>query len=147
MAVVALICGIVALLSFAHPVFLLSAAAAILLGLLADRKIRRLSDVLTGRELAQSGIALGLVFGLASITTTAVQDWILSREAAKFARLYEKVLGTGTLEQAMWFTQAPRIRAGKSPQDLYAEMKKMMGNSPTLDQHEVNIKKLKSEIA
>jgi len=147
MAVVALICGIVALLSFAHPAFLLSALAAIVLGIQADRKIRRLSDILTGRELAQAGIALGLVFGLASITTTAVQDWILAREAAKFARIYEKVLSTGSMEEAMWFTQAPRVRTGRTPQDLYAEMRKAMGNSPTMDQTGDKITKIKSEIA
>ena len=55
MAVVALICGIIALLSFAHPAFLLSAGAAILLGILADRKIRLVLDEAARRWLGDAG--------------------------------------------------------------------------------------------
>src|SRR4051812_36579404 len=147
MAVVALICGIIALLSFAHPVFLLSAGAAILLGILADRKIRRLSDVLTGRQIAQAGIALGLIFGLSAITTTSVQAWILRREATKFARTFENVINTGTFDDAVWYSQNPRARAGKTPADLVAEMKKSIGGPLAVDMEQAALKKLKTEMA
>lgn len=121
-AVVSLVCGVLSLLSFAHWVFLLVAAAAIALGIFADRKIQRFSDILTGRGIAQAGIALGLTFGLASVTTTAVQGWIRVREATRFARLYEKVIEDGTIEDAAWYGQAPFRREGKTPKGLYEEM-------------------------
>jgi hypothetical protein len=146
-AVVSLICGIVAVLSFVHWVFLISAAAAIILGILADRKIQRLSDVLTGRAIAQAGIALGMIFGLSSITTMAVQDWIQVREASKFAKVYENIVNTGTFEDAIWYGQNPLIRKGKSPQELLAEMKKSMRGPGMLEFEQASLVKLRSEIA
>jgi hypothetical protein len=146
LAVLSLVCGILAVLSFAHPFFLISSAAAIVLGILADRKIRRLSDVLTGREIAQAGIALGLIFGLASITTASVQNWIVSREAAKFAKNYENVINTGSLEEANWYGKNPQVRSGKTPQELDAEIKKSAHNSFQLEGEQAALKKLKAEI-
>src|SRR5262249_3478299 len=122
-AVVSLICGVLAILSFAHWSFLICAVAAIVLGVRADRKIVRLSDVLTGRGLAQAGIALGLAFGLSAITLTVVQDWILARAASKFGRLYETVLAKGTLEDNLWYGQPPQARTGKTPEQIAKELR------------------------
>jgi hypothetical protein len=144
-AVFSLICGVLAVLSFVHPVFLGCAAGAVLLGILADRKIRRMSDVLTGREIAQAGIALGLIFGLAAITTTSVQSWVRVREAAKFARSYGDVLNVGSLQEAFWYGQNPSYRQGKTPDELYAETRKAGG--PSFEMGETPLNELKAHIA
>jgi hypothetical protein len=123
-AVLSLVCGLLAVFSFSHWIFLSCAAAAIVLGIVADRKIVRYSDVLTGRGIAQAGIALGLIFGLSATTIAVVQDWILVREASKFARTYEDVLTKGTFEDAIWYGQPPLYRSQKTPQEVVQELKK-----------------------
>jgi hypothetical protein len=147
LAVFSLICGVLAVLSFAHGSFLISAAAAIVLGILADRKIVRLSDVLTGRQIAQAGIALGLIFGLAAITTTAVQDVIQVREAKKFAKIYEDVLNKGTFEDALWYGQDPRVRKGKTPRENSGEMKQAMRGASMMELEQAALKDLRKHIS
>ena len=61
LAVLSLVLGLLSLLCFTDPSFLVVAALAVTAGLLADRKIQRMPDVLTGRRLAQAGVALGLL--------------------------------------------------------------------------------------
>jgi hypothetical protein len=133
-AVLALMCGVLAIFSFAHPAFLGCAVLAVVLGALADRKIVRMSDVLTGRGLAQAAIALGLTFGLASVTIATVQDWIVVREATKFAHTYEQTLAKGAMEDAIWYGQPPVYRNSKTPQEMYTEMKKARGGMLELNQ-------------
>jgi hypothetical protein len=123
-AVLSLVLGFVSLFSFMHPFFLSFAVAAIALGVYADRRIQRMSDVLTGRGLAQLGIALGLIFGLASLTTAAVQDFKLVRSASRFARTYETVLKEKPIDHAYWYHQAPQTRKSLSPEEVVKEMKK-----------------------
>jgi hypothetical protein len=145
-AVLSLICGILALFSFAHWLFLSFALAAIVFGVLADRKIVRLADMLTGRGIAQAGIALGLIFGLAAITTAAVQDWILLREGQKFAKRYQDVLENGTFELALWYGQPPVVRTGKTPEEIAAELKKSMRMGGVLEMENATLTKLRSRI-
>jgi hypothetical protein len=146
-AVFSLLSGVLAVLSFAHPVFLVCAAAAIVLGILADRKIVRYSDVLTGRGIAQAGIALGLVFGLAAITTTTVQDWILVRAASRFAKAYEGVLAKGTFEDAIWYGQSPLYRSQKTPLEVVNELKKSRpGGGSMFDLEQATLTKLRERI-
>jgi hypothetical protein len=145
-AIFSLVFGALAVLSFVHPFFLLSAAIAVLLGILADRKIRKMSDVLTGREIAQAGIALGLVFGLASVTTAAVQSWVLVREASRFATTYENVVNTGSIQQATWYGQNVPYRKGKTPDEVYADVtKSAVGGINELEHSGLN--ELKSHLA
>jgi hypothetical protein len=126
-AVASLLLGLLAALSFAEQNFLVAAVAAIVVGLYADRKIRRFPDLLTGRGLAQAGIALGLVFGLASITSTAVNRMVLYREAAKFGRKYAEALGSGQLDQAAYYKVPETERAKMTPQQVLEQMK---GSNP-----------------
>jgi hypothetical protein len=120
-AVVSLVFGALSLLSLIDSTFLSCSALAIVLGVLADRKIQRLPDVLAGRKLAQAGIALGLVFGLASITSGTVQHYLRRVAAARFARSYVEVLKTGQLEDVYWYTKVPERRKDKAPTDLFKE--------------------------
>jgi hypothetical protein len=145
-AVVSLLCGIVSILSFASWGFLIFSAAAIAIGLLADRKIVRYSDVLTGRGIAQAGIAIGLSFGLASITMTMVQSWLRVRAAEGFARQYEDVLNKGLLEDIVWYGQAPHVRKDRTPKGLLEEMKKSSPGGGMMDMELASITQLKSRL-
>jgi len=123
-AVVSLICGILAILSFANWYFLAFSVGAIALGIQADRRIKRDPEIWTGKGLAQAGIGLGLIFGLMAITFSTVQDQMNKRAAAKFAREYVDILKTRGIEEAIFYSLAPASREGKKPSELYAEVKK-----------------------
>jgi hypothetical protein len=126
MAVVSLLLGLLSALSFASPTFLLAGAGAIVLGLLADRKIKKLPDILTGRKLAQAGIGLGLAFALSSLTIGGVQDFLLSRKARAAAQRFGKVLKEQTVADAIWWKSPPSMRKSTSPEDLVTSMKQQM---------------------
>lgn len=123
-AVVGLICGLLAILSFTSWFFLVFAVGAIVLGMAAERKIRRDPEIWTGRGLAQAGMALGLVFGLSAITNDLVQDFLRSRAATSFAKQYAEVLKHGKIEDAMFYAMIPAGRANRKPAELYEEYKK-----------------------
>lgn len=124
LAIGSLVLGIVAIFTFADPWFTLAGVAAVVLGLWADSKIRRYSDTLTGRGLAQAGIAMGLIFTLSSWTVSTVQTLALSRSAGKWARAYEKVLQSGTMADMAYHRFEPHMRKGKTPDEMLTEMAK-----------------------
>jgi hypothetical protein len=145
-AVVSLICGILAIMSFAHWSFLICAVAAVALGFLADRRIVQQSDVLTGRGIAQAGVALGLIFGLSSVTTAAVQDWFLVQQASRFAKTYEGVLNKGSFEDAIWYGQNPLARTGKTPQQIMTEIKKSRSGGSMFDLEQAALIRLRGRL-
>lgn len=124
MAVLSLILGILSALSFVHPAFVLAGGAAILTGVLASRTIRRLHDVLTGRGLAQAGIALGLVFSLSAVTIGQVQSFLLTRDVRRFAERYRLVLAGRNLAETLYWVQPPDFREGKTPQEALDSLQK-----------------------
>ena len=65
-AIFSFICGVVAIFAGPIPIFYLASILAVVLGILAHRAIRQHPDMLTGHGLANTGIALGLAFGLAA---------------------------------------------------------------------------------
>jgi hypothetical protein len=123
-AVLSLVLGVVSIFCFMHWFFLVFAIGAILLGAFADRKIQAMPDVLTGRGLAQVGIALGLVFSLASLTVALVQDAIVLRSAQSFARMYQKTLQDKPIENAYWYHHAPPVRKTLSVEEAAKSLKK-----------------------
>jgi hypothetical protein len=123
-AVASLLLGLASILSFADRWFVVAGVAAIVVGILAVRKITRYSDVLTGQGIAQAGIALGLIFSLSSVTVAAVQGWTVKKSAERFARNYAKVLQTGTMADIVWHRFEPSMRKGKQPQEMLDEMVK-----------------------
>jgi len=145
-AVFSLILGFLAILSFAHWIFLTCAVAAVILGILADRRIVRENDVLTGRGIAQAGIALGLIFGLSMVTVTAVQNWILVSQASKFAKTYEGVLEKGSFEEAIWYGQNPPYRSGKTPQEVMTEIKASRKGAPMFDMEQAALIRLRGRL-
>jgi Domain of unknown function (DUF4190) len=123
-AVFSVICGALAAFSFAQMYFLIFAVLAIVLGLLANVTIRRHPDLLTGRRLANAGIAMGLIFGLAVITFTTVHNLILAREIASFAQVYAKVLKEGTLGDVLLYHEPPDVRKSKTAQSVEEDFEK-----------------------
>jgi Domain of unknown function (DUF4190) len=109
-AIFSAICGILASFSFANLIFLIFAVLAVVLGVTANLAIKRRPDVLTGTRLANFGIALGLIFGLTVTTYTGIQNYILGREASKFALVYAKVLKDGSLGDALLYRDPQAAR-------------------------------------
>jgi Domain of unknown function (DUF4190) len=124
LAVLSLVLGILSVLSFANQAFVVAGVLAILTGVIASRTIQRLSDVLTGRGLAQAGIALGLVFSLSAVTIGLVQSLLLTREVQRFAGRYCQVLARGNQAETLFWSLPPAFRAGKTPEEALDAVKK-----------------------
>jgi hypothetical protein len=145
-AVVGVICGVLSVISFASWYFLAFAAAAILLGAYAVRSIRRYPDVLTGLNLAQAAIALGLVFGLSAITTATVQSIVRKVNATRFAKhMVDDILKTKSIADAVWYTVPLAYREGKTASEVYKEVKEQ-SRGPGLDNKVGPIENLKKRL-
>jgi hypothetical protein len=145
-AIVSVVAGTLSILSFTSPFFLWFAALAVVLGVLTDRKIKRYGDVLTGRGIAQAGIAMGLVFGLSSFTSTTVQSMMRSREATKFAKRYLEVLKKGTYEDVMFYNIQPVQRKGKTSAEVYEKFKAGMQHAQMIEMEYGHFRRLKQRI-
>jgi hypothetical protein len=121
-AVASLLLGLVSILSFADYWFLVAGAAAVVVGALSVRRINRYNDVLTGRGLAQAGIAMGLVFSVSAATIGYVSAMMLERSARGYGRSFAKTLQTGTLAEIAWHRLQPSMRKGKNPETMLTEM-------------------------
>jgi hypothetical protein len=113
-AILSAICGGLAVCSFADPTFYAFSFLAVALGLWAHRAIRRYPDVLTGHGLANVGIALGIMFGLASFTLSSVQKFLWTRQAEQFGRKYAEVLKSPNLGDVLWYNALPDARKGRT---------------------------------
>ena len=120
-AVVSVACGVLSVCSFASPFFYAFSVLAIGFGIWAHRTIRRFPDMLTGQGLANVGIGLGLVFGLASGTVTTVQYAVRSRQAARFATKYAEILKSPDLGSVLWYNAHPDMRKDKTGAQLKQE--------------------------
>ncbi len=146
-AVLSVLCGVMALLSMAHPFFYVFAVLAVVLGFTADRNIQRFPDMLTGRRLAQAGAAMGLIFGLGIATVSTVQGMIRSRNAAQFSQHYASVLKDGTLADAMWLGLPPQQRKGTTAEDVMQKMQSSKKQEQVqLDMKIGPLKKLKQRL-
>jgi len=147
LAVFSLIFGFLALFSFAHWFFYLFAVLAVAVGVAANRSIKRYPDMLTGRGLANAGIALGLMFGLASGTITTVQDYVRNREAEKFAKKLIAILKAPTAAEAMWWGTHPEMRKEKTPTDYLHDYESAKGQQRMgLEQKMGGIEKIRSRL-
>ncbi len=117
-AVLSLLCGFLALFSIANSFFYIFAVLAVVLGFSADWNIQRYPDILTGRRLAQTGAALGLIFGLSVFTVSSVQGFIRARNAEGFAREFAKVVKTGDLAHLLWLELPPLQRKSVSAEEV-----------------------------
>jgi Domain of unknown function (DUF4190) len=122
MAVTSLICGVLAVCSFATLYFLAFSLFAVLFGILALRTIKQYPDTFAGRALANAGIALGLTFGLIAFTSDFVTNYVRSSSAGRFAAHYADVMKTGSLGDVLLLDMNPDRRKGKTGADVENEM-------------------------
>ena len=125
-AIAALVFGAASILTFLWPYFAAFGALALVCGLVAQRNIRRLPDILTGTRMANAGTALGLLFTLSALTIIGVQYWIMDHEAGKFAREYVEALRSGSIDQAIYFENNPVYREGKAVEEIAKEYREGM---------------------
>ena len=118
LAIFSLVFGMLSVFCLANPLFYAASVAAIVLGVLAHRSIRKYPDMLTGMGLANAGISLGLVLGLGVATYTGVQSFVRTRMAETFARQYEQVLKSKSLGDMMMSSQHPDSRGNKTGEQL-----------------------------
>jgi hypothetical protein len=123
-AVLSVICGALAVCSFADPGFYVLSVLAVGLGLWAHRAISQRPDILTGRRLASTGIALGLVFGLASFTISSVQHFVWTKRAESFGKKYADVLKSASLGDVLWYNAQPGYRKDRTPAQMLEEHEK-----------------------
>lgn len=146
-AVVALILGVASVFCFASWNFLPVAALAVVVGVLADRKIQRVPDILTGRGLAQAGVGLGLIFGLTAVTIDTVQSVLRRNDATAFARSFEQVLAKESFDRGVWWSQVPSIRVNFEPEKLVADMTKSPQNAQMFEQKHAALRQIKQQLA
>ena len=103
---------------------------AVVLGFTADWNIQRYPDILTGRGLAQTGAALGLIFGLSIFTVSSVEGYIHARNAESFAKNYAEVFKTGDLAQLLWLEIPPVQRKSISAEDVMKKDQKRRRKKP-----------------
>ena len=129
-AVLSVLCGILAVFSIASSFFYIFAVLAVVLGFTADWNIQRYPDILTGRGLAQTGAALGLIFGLGIFTVSSVQGFIRTRNAESFAKYYAEVFKTGDLAHLLWLEIPPVQRKSVSAEDVMEKAQRRRRKKP-----------------
>ena len=63
--------------------------------------------MLTGHDLANAGIALGLTFGLISGTVSTVEYLVRNSQAQKFGKEYQAILQAHSLGEILWYNTHP----------------------------------------
>lgn len=147
LAIVSLILGASAILTFVAPWFGLLGLGALVVGLLAQRAIRRRSDTLTGRRLADLGIALGLFFSLSAITFSGVRSWTYSRALASFGPVYERVLNEGTMPEVLLYRLHAESRLEKTPEQNMSDIKAQQPDPSMFEEMVRPIEAIKSKLA
>jgi hypothetical protein len=121
-AVASLVLGLISLISFASLTFVAASVAAIACGAAAQRSVRRYPDLVTGTGLANLGITLGLVSGLAAPTLSTVQHSIIGRQAREYSTQLIETLESKGMAEAYWLGQHPQVRAQMTPQGLMTDL-------------------------
>ena len=146
-AVVCLVMGILSLLCFIDYWFLILAGLTILTGVLAIRAIDRMPDALTGKPIAQAGIALALVFSFSSVTFSTTTYYLRANQAKIFAMKMQDVLNRGTLDEAMFYFQTPENRKTSSPEKMAEIMPKSGAEAEAMGMQFTSLKDLKKVLA
>jgi hypothetical protein len=148
LAVFSVIFGLLASFSFAHVFFYLFAIFAVVAGVAANISIKRYPDILTGRGMASAGIAMGLIFGLASGTIATVQDYVRVREAERFARSLVPMFKAHDAAEAMWWGMYPDLRKDKTPIQYLHEFEAAKGKDRMMmEQKLAGLQKIRDRLA
>lgn len=127
--------GLFSGLSFVSLWWIVLAALAVLTGLLADRRIRRYPDMLTGRSFAHAGMAMGLIFSMTSVSYYFWTHYELNREARAFAlQITDEMNRANTkrpieTKDIIWFMIPPEYRKGISPEEAGPKMAQFLESS------------------
>lgn len=100
-AVMALVLGLLSAAAFFSPLLLVVPFFTIAVALWALARIRSSEGGLQGARLAYCGLALAIVFGVASVTRVQVRVEILRRQATEVAERWLSMLGQGQVEEAL----------------------------------------------
>jgi hypothetical protein len=109
-SVLGLLLGFAAPLALLSPLFWVVPLAGIAACALALREIHAEGRHVTGRNSALAGLALSLVFGVASISMFVSHRWWTQREAQAIAQLWFDLLLDGQPHKAYQFTEIPAAR-------------------------------------
>ena len=110
LAIAAFLLGLISVSALAHPGAWVIPVAAVICGLVAQIRVTRRPDTLTGRQLAVIGMGLGLFFGCWGVSRYASYNWALTREARSFAEQWIAAVRDGELEIAHQATLSDRLR-------------------------------------
>ncbi len=110
LAIASLLLGVVSAFAVAHPGAWVIAVAAVVCGLVAQIRVARRPDTLTGRRLALLGMGLGLFFGCWGVSRYTTYNWALTRDARSFAEQWLAAARDGELEVAHQATLGKRRR-------------------------------------
>ena len=133
MALFSTSCGLLSVLSFVSPNWLGVAFIAVAAGLIADYRIRKVPDLLTGRSFAHAGIAMGLVFSVTSLSYSYWATYTLNRNSMAFAKEFTQTLNVTKSKpvldtsDVMWYMLPPTYRSGVSPEEARAKIAELTG--------------------
>ena len=146
-AVACLIMGILSVLCFTDYWFLILAGLTIVTGILANRAIDRMPDILTGKAISHAGISLALIFSLSAVTFSTMTYYLRANQAKIFAMKMQDVLYRGSLEEAMFYFQTPENRKDSSPEKMVEKMPKSGPEADSMGMQFGPLKELKKAIA
>lgn len=148
LAVISALLGVVSALCFVDLNWLPAAALGLIFGVMAERKIRRRPDVLTGRSFAQAGIALSVIFATSSFAYSQWQSYLLHRSVTRFARTFTKTLNEAKAAKpldttrVLFYLMPPAERAALAPEDVSNAVQQMFKDSLTLKEADHTIRSL-----
>ncbi len=146
LAVASLFLGLLGGLSFVGRNFLPFAAAAVVVGALAIRSIGRYPDLLTGRRLAEFGIALGLICGLSSFTSSYVRGKMIEQQAAGFAKTFVEALNTKDVGEILFLQMPESQRLTTTPAKFLQEIQEQSAGAFESDPRTMAIKELTNRL-
>ncbi|MBI2823876.1 MAG: hypothetical protein HYX69_04190 [Planctomycetia bacterium] len=119
LAVAGVLAALVSILAFWHPILWVLPAAAVIVNVLALRRIARSAPELIGRGVALAGLGLALVLAAAAPTRYFVWQWRSRLEARDLALRWFEALREGHPAKAVHMILAPNAPLSGSD-DLWA---------------------------
>ena len=116
LAAVALILGLLSPTALVTPLLLVVPASAAGAALLALAKIRSSDRAQTGARMAQWGLALAVVFGVATFVRDPVRAALMRRQTATLARDWLTLLAEGRIDDSLRLVGSRAIQSLGPPQ-------------------------------
>ena len=110
LAVIAVILGLASALAILSPALWILPLAALVVAVVALRRIATADPPMVGRKAALLGLFLGVFWGVAGVTTHFSQQWIVRTQAQAVAQQWFQYMLRGQTPQAHQLTLAPGRR-------------------------------------